>query len=182
MKIKERASKIKMILMDVDGTLTDGTLTVLPDGEELKSYYVRDGMGILMAHLMDLKTGIITGKKSKALEKRAIKLYINELHQGIFNKRQTLEEICRKHELDFQEIAYIGDDLGDLPVIKVVGLSAAVADAHPEIKKHSHMICALCGGKGAVREFIDIILESQGYTWDLIEEKFIALWTKKNTI
>jgi len=165
--------------MDVDGTLTDGTLTVLPDGEELKSYHVKDGMGILMAHLMGIKAGIITGKTSKALEKRAFRLYISELHQGVFNKTRALKEICNKHHLDFDEIAYIGDDLGDLPVIQAVGLSAAVSDAHPEVKKHSHITCSSSGGRGAVREFIEIILESQGYTWDIIEKKFLSLETKK---
>ncbi|MDH4218450.1 MAG: 3-deoxy-D-manno-octulosonate 8-phosphate phosphatase, partial [Candidatus Aminicenantes bacterium] len=94
---KDRARKIKWILMDVDGTLTDGTLLILPDGEELKSYNVRDGLGILLAHLAGIKTGIITGKISKSLEKRAEKLRIVELHQGILDKKTVLHEILDKN-------------------------------------------------------------------------------------
>lgn len=161
MKKKERARKVKMILMDVDGTLTDGTILVLPDGEELKSYNVKDGAGILLARLAGLKTGIITGKTSKSLEKRAEKLRILEVYQGVLDKKKVFEEILAKNKLNAEEVAYIGDDLGDLEVIKCAGLAAAVADAHPAIKKRSHFICTKPGGKGAVREFIEFILEAQ---------------------
>lgn len=161
MKKKERARKVKMILMDVDGTLTDGTILVLPDGEELKSYNVKDGAGILLARLAGLKMGIITGKTSKSLEKRAEKLKILEVHQGVLDKKRVFEEILAKNKLNAEEVAYIGDDLGDLEVIKSAGLAAAVADAHPAIKKRSHFICTRPGGKGAVREFIEFILEAQ---------------------
>lgn len=166
---KARAQKIKMIIMDVDGTLTDGTLLILPDGEELKTYHVRDGLGIILAHLAGLKTGIITGKISKPLTKRSEKLKIAEVHQGILDKNKILLEILEKHSLFLEEIAYIGDDLGDLSVIKKVGFAAAVADAHPEIKKYSHFICRNSGGKGAVREFIEFILQAQD-KWGTIEE------------
>lgn len=175
---KERAQKIRMILMDVDGTLTDGTLLVLPDGEELKAYHVKDGTGILMAHLAGLKTGIITGKSSKSLEKRAEKLRIFEVYQGILDKKQILNEILKKYSLSLDQVAYIGDDLGDLEVIKSVGLAGAVADAHPEVKKHSHFICSVSGGKGAVREFIEFILESQN-KWGIVEKKFNNLTSQK---
>jgi 3-deoxy-D-manno-octulosonate 8-phosphate phosphatase (KDO 8-P phosphatase) len=161
MRKKDRARLIKMIIMDVDGTLTDGTLLILPDGEELKSYNVRDGTGILLAHLAGLKTGIITGKTSKALEKRAERLKIIEVHQGILDKKRILTEILAKNNLKPSQIAYIGDDLGDLEVIKSVGLAGAVADAHPEVKKNSHFICKHPGGGGGVREFIEFILEAQ---------------------
>jgi len=167
---KTRALRIKMIIMDVDGTLTDGTLFVLPDGEEVKSYNVRDGLGILLAHLVGFKTAIITGKTSRALEKRAEKLRIDELHQGILDKKPVLDIILAKHGLAADEAAYIGDDLGDLAVIKSVGLAGAVADAHPEIKKYCHFISGQAGGRGAVREFIEFILGSQG-KWGEVEEK-----------
>jgi len=174
MDVTERAQKIKMIIMDVDGTLTDGTLMVLPDGEELKSYHVKDGTGILLAILVGLKTAIITGKISKSLEKRAEKLRITELYQGILDKKRVLLEILGKHNLKEDQVAYIGDDLGDLEVMKSVGLSGAVADAHPEIKKHSHFICTHPGGRGAVREFIECILEAQN-KWNLVSEKIKEL-------
>lgn len=168
MEPTKRAQKIKMILMDVDGTLTDGAILVLPDGKELKSYNVKDGMGILLARLAGLKTGIITGKTSKSLEKRAQLLKIVELYQGILDKKTILLEILQKHTLKLEEIAYIGDDLGDLEVIQSVGFAGAVADAHHEIKKHSHFICTNPGGKGAVREFIEFILEAQD-KWESIK-------------
>ncbi len=178
MNARDRARKIKMIIMDVDGTLTDGTILVLPDGEELKSYNVKDGAGILLAHLAGLKTGIITGKKSKSVEKRAEKLKILEVHQGIIHKKKTLSQILEKLKLKPEEIAYIGDDIGDLEVLKSVGLAGAVADAHPEIKKYSHFVCSQPGGRGAVREFIEFILEAQD-KWDDIEENFKTLTEQK---
>ena len=127
---QERAQNIRWILMDVDGTLTDGTLLVFPDGEELKTYNVRDGLGILLAHLAGLKTGIITGKTSRSLEIRSEKLKITEVHQGILDKKPVLDEILERNGVTAQQVAFIGDDLGDLEVIKTVGFSAAVADAH----------------------------------------------------
>lgn len=160
--------------MDVDGTLTDGKLTLLPDGEELKSYHVRDGLGILLARLAGLKTGIITGKTSKSLEIRAQKLKILELHQGILDKKSVFEEILDKYDLTPEEIAFIGDDLGDLEVLKRAGLSGAVADAHPFVKKFCHFISEYPGGGGAVREFIELILEAQG-KWTVIQEKVKSL-------
>jgi len=105
MKTKEKAKHIKMILMDVDGTMTDGSLYVLQNGEEIKSYHVRDGLGILLAGLAGFKTGIITGKSSKALELRAQKLRISELHQGVILKKQVFLEIKEKHKLKEEEIA-----------------------------------------------------------------------------
>ena len=155
--------------MDVDGTLTDGTLLLLPDGEEIKSYNVRDGMGLLMAHAVGFKTGIITGKTSKPLALRSAKLKISELYQGILDKKKIFFKILNKYSLQPEEIAFIGDDLGDLEVIKLAGFSGAVADAHPEILKHSHFICQKPGGKGAVREFIEYIFDSQD-KWQALEE------------
>ena len=177
MKEKERAHQIKMILMDVDGTLTDGTILVLPDGEELKSYNVRDGTGILLAHLAGLKTGIITGKTSKSLEIRAERLKIMDVYQGILDKKRTLFDILKKNNLQPEQIAYIGDDLGDLDVIKCVGFAGAVADAHPEIRKNSHFVCKNAGGAGAVREFIEFILEAQN-KWESIEAGYTDLINK----
>ncbi len=163
-----------MILMDVDGTLTDGKLFVFPDGEEVKSYHVRDGLGILLAHLAGLKTGIITGKTSRALEIRAQKLKILELHQGILDKMSVFEKILDKYALAPEEVAFIGDDLGDLEVLKKVGLAGAVADAHPYVKKYCHFTSDYPGGGGAVREFIELILEAQD-KWPVIQEKIQSL-------
>lgn len=176
---QQRAQSIKWILMDVDGTLTDGTIMVFPDGEELKTYNVRDGLGILLAHLAGLQTGIITGKTSKSLEIRSEKLRMTEIHQGILDKKPVLDDILERNGLTAEEVAYIGDDLGDLEVIQSVGFAAAVADAHDEIKKYSHFICQNPGGKGAVREFIEFILSTQK-KWETIQTNVKNLPPKKN--
>jgi len=175
---RERAARIRMILMDVDGTLTDGCLFVLPDGEEVKAYHVRDGMGVLLAQQAGIKTGIITGKTAKSVERRAEKLRIGEVHQGILDKKKILDEIAARHRLKLREIAYIGDDLGDLEVMKAVGLAGTVADAHPVIKENSHWVSRYGGGKGAVREFIEFILEAQG-KWASVEDKLKSLFDYK---
>lgn len=178
MRKKARAGRVKMILMDVDGTLTDGSLAVLPDGEEIKSYNVRDGMGVLLAQLAGLKVGIITGKISKGLEKRAERLRISELHQGIIDKMKVLSQILDKNQLKLEEVAYIGDDLGDLEVIQAVGFAAAVADAHPIIKKSAHYKCRKSGGQGAFREFIEYIIGAQK-KWDVITSGFKQIFDRK---
>lgn len=157
-----RARKVSLVLMDVDGTLTDGTIYVFPDGEEVKAYHVHDGLGIFLAHLAGLKTGIITGKTSRALEIRASRLSLQEFHQGIMDKKKVLLEIVRRNNLDLSEIAFVGDDLGDLEVMSMVGFPAAVADAHPAIRKVARFRCSRPGGRGAVREVIEFILKAQG--------------------
>ncbi len=167
-----------MVITDVDGTLTDGTLFVLPDGEEIKAYHVRDGLGVLLAQLAGIEVGIITGKISRGLEKRAERLKITEVYQGVIDKKKALDEIMRKKKLASDEIAYIGDDLGDLDVIRAVGLAAAVADAHPAVKEHSHYITRLNGGKGAFREFIEFILESQD-KWGVIQTRFKEIFDRR---
>jgi len=167
-----------MVLMDVDGTMTDGLLTVFPDGEEIKSYNVKDGLGILLAQLAGLKLGIITGKTSKGLEKRAERLKIAELHQGALNKKPVFDEILARHRLAPEDVAYIGDDLGDLEIMKAVGFAGAVRDAHPFIKKHAHYVCARNGGWGAVREFLEFIIAAQK-KWDIVRAEFKTILSRK---
>ncbi len=162
MTAEERARKIVLVLMDVDGTLTDGTLTVMPDGEELKTYHVRDGLGILLARMAGLDLGIISGKTSKGLEKRAERLRIIEAPPGGPGQAARPRGDPRAPGLAAEAVAYIGDDIGDLEVMKTVGLAAAVADAHPEVKEHCQYICRTPGGRGAVREFLEFILKAQG--------------------
>ncbi|MGB9893850.1 MAG: KdsC family phosphatase [Candidatus Saccharicenans sp.] len=166
----ELAKKVVMILMDVDGTLTDGTIYLMPDGQEIKGYHVHDGLGIFLARLAGLKIGLITGKISAALEKRSQRLGVDELHQGVLDKKKVLLEIAERHYLDLSQIAYIGDDLGDLEIMEAVGLPAAVADAHPAVKKVARYVCRKRGGRGAVREFIEFILKAQG-KWDRLQQQ-----------
>lgn len=164
-----RAAAVELVLMDVDGTLTDGTIWVLQDGKEVKGYSVRDGLGVFLGRMAGLRFGIITGKRSRALEKRAEKLGIDEVHQGVLDKA-ALASILERHGLAAAEAAYIGDDLGDLAVMERVGLAAAVADAHPEVKARAHYVCGLPGGRGAVREFIEFILKAKG-KWDEVKTR-----------
>jgi 3-deoxy-D-manno-octulosonate 8-phosphate phosphatase (KDO 8-P phosphatase) len=178
MRVVNRARKIRMVITDVDGTLTDGTLLVLPDGEEVKAYHVRDGMGVLLAQLAEIEVGIITGKISRGLERRAERLKIKELHQGIIDKKKVLDEIMQRKKLSPDEIAYIGDDLGDLDVLRTVGLAAAVADAHPVVKEHCHYITRLGGGQGAFRELIEFILGAQN-KWGVIRTRFKEIFDRR---
>lgn len=162
MTARDRARRIEFLLMDVDGTLTDGTVTILPDGEEVRAFHVRDGLGILLAQTAGLRTGIITGKSSKCVERRAERLRMAEVCQGAVDKKAALEGIRERSGVPLARMAFIGDDLGDLAVLRSVGLAGAVGDAHPEIKKHCHYVCRAAGGRGAVREFIEFILKAQG--------------------
>ncbi len=159
---KELAKKIKLIIMDVDGTLSDGRFFVLPDGKVIKSFDVKDGAGIIFLGLAGIKTAIITGKSSEVVRNRAAELQIDDYYEGISNKSIPFFELLEKYDLKKDEVAYIGDDIGDAEVMGMVGFSAAVGDAHPLIKRISHYIAKRYGGRGAVREVIDFILDVQG--------------------
>lgn len=177
MGARSRARRIRLILTDVDGTLTDGTLAVQPDGEEIKSYHVKDGLGVLLGQIVGLEQGIITGKRSRGLEKRAERLKITELHQGAIDKIPVFEEILSRRGLRPEEVAYIGDDLGDLEVLRRVGLAGAVADAHPAVRKAAHYVCAARGGRGAYREFVEFIITAQG-KWEQVTAGFKTIFDR----
>lgn len=175
---RKRARRIRMILADVDGTLTDGSLTPYPDGEEIKSFNTKDGLGVLIAQLAGLKIGFITGKTSKAVESRAARLQIDELRQGAIDKMPAFREIQAGHGLRPEEIAYIGDDLNDLEVLEASGFSAAPADAVRLVRKRVHYVCRRRGGDGAFREVVDYILEAQK-KWDLVQGRFSDIFNRK---
>lgn len=173
---KELAKKVKLIIMDVDGTLSDGRFFVLPDGQSIKSFDVKDGTGIVFAGLADLKTAVITGKSSDAVRKRVEELNVDDYYEGILNKTVPFEELLEKYDLAKEEVCYIGDDINDAEVMGMVGFAAAVGDAHPLIKRISHYIAKRYGGRGAVREVIDFILDVQE-KWP---EIFIRLKSEDN--
>ncbi len=162
--------KIKMILMDVDGVLTDGKIIFTSDGTELKEFNIQDGMGITLARMAGLKTGIITGRESIMVQRRAEELKYDIISQGSFKKFARYEEIKKQFGLSDDEVCYIGDDLPDIPILKKVGFSVAVANARDELKKIAHYTTTLSGGEGAVREVIDLILKGQDKFNELIEE------------
>ena len=175
MKTKNAASniakKVKMIIFDVDGTLTNGRIFMGPEGEAMKAFSARDGMGIALAHKAGLKTAVITGRSSRILTKRANELKFTAVYQGCVDKRGAYEELKLKFSLKDDEIAYIGDDINDIPLIMQAGLGCAVGDAVPEVMELAQVVADAQGGNGAVREVIEFILKEQG-KWSALVETF----------
>src|ERR1700704_6075989 len=161
-EVERRARRIKLLLMDCDGVLTDGRLELLEHGDEQKTFHARDGQGISLFHRAGLKTGIISGRTSSAVERRAQDLKMTYVRQYAKDKIAALEEILAAAKVTPEECAYIGDDVGDIPVMLRVGFAVAVADAVEETKRAAHYVTELKGGRGAVREVIDLILKAQG--------------------
>jgi len=167
----ERARKTRLLMMDVDGVLTDGRIIQDGHGHELKVFDVKDGHGIVMAHRAKLRTALISGRESETITRRAEELGIELVFQKIWNKLEVYEKILVDTELTHDEVAYIGDDLIDIPLLRRVGLAVAVADAVDEVKAAAHLITQRPGGQGAVREVIDLILRAQGH-WDSLLERY----------
>jgi 3-deoxy-D-manno-octulosonate 8-phosphate phosphatase (KDO 8-P phosphatase) len=158
-KLTEKAAKIKLLLTDCDGVLTDGGVYYGKNGEVLKKFNIRDGMGVeRLLKLANVETGIITGELSPSVKKRAEKLKITELHLGIKDKPAVLNEILNRKNLQADEIAYIGDDVNDLEIMALVGLSACPNDAMSFNKNIAHYICENKGGNGAFRELAELII------------------------
>jgi 3-deoxy-D-manno-octulosonate 8-phosphate phosphatase (KDO 8-P phosphatase) len=171
--IEKRAANIKLLLMDCDGVLTDGSILLLPEGDDQKFFNVRDGLGLELLHRAGIKSGIISGRKSNALTQRARGLGVTYIRQGCKDKTVALREIIADARVTPAEIAYIGDDLVDIPLLAHAGLSIAVADAVAEVKARAHHITSAVGGRGAVREVIELILKAQG-RWDDLVKPYLA--------
>ena len=169
--MQERLKKIKMLLLDVDGILTDGRITYSSDGTETKSFDVKDGQGLKMIQRAGIEVGIITGRQSTIVEHRAEELGIKILYQGVKDKLVPFREILEKYRLNEEEIAYVGDDIVDLPILLKVGFSATVADALLDVKNNVHYVATLAGGRAAVREICDLILQESG-RWDGVAAKY----------
>jgi 3-deoxy-D-manno-octulosonate 8-phosphate phosphatase (KDO 8-P phosphatase) len=160
-KLNEKANKIKLLLTDCDGVLTDGGVYYGENGEAFKKFNIRDGMGVeRLRTLVNVETGIITGEVSPSVKTRAEKLKITELHLGIKDKTAVLTEILNRKNLQADEVAYIGDDTNDLEIMKLVGLSACPADAMNFNIKIAHYVCENKGGEGAFREFAEFIIKA----------------------
>lgn len=160
---------IKLIILDVDGTLTDGKITIGSDGSEYKSYNVKDGIAIAQALKCKIGIAILTGRTSKIVEIRAKELGIKDIFQGLRTKRDKVEELAKSNGLNLEEVAYIGDDINDLEAMQVVGFKGCPSDASSEIKEISDFVSTQKGGEGAVREIIELILEQQGLWKKLIK-------------
>jgi 3-deoxy-D-manno-octulosonate 8-phosphate phosphatase (KDO 8-P phosphatase) len=156
-----KLKKIKAIFLDVDGVLTDGTIIYGSDGVEMKIFDIKDGFGITNAINNGIRVGIITGRKSDLVKRRAAELGIVDLYQGSIDKVTPFEEIKKIYSLEASEIAYVGDDILDLPLLRKVGFSAAPSNAVREVRTKVDYVSKALGGQGAVREIIDLILKAQ---------------------
>jgi 3-deoxy-D-manno-octulosonate 8-phosphate phosphatase, YrbI family len=172
--LKKRAAKIKVVLMDVDGTITDGSVSLLsqPDGSalEIKTFDAHDGQGISLARTAGLRMGVITGRESAALRRRMQELSVEFVYEKQPHKIAAYEEVLKKAGVGEDEVAFLGDDLPDLTVMRRVGLAVAVGNAALEVKDAAHYTTIRNGGKGAARELIELILKSKG-TWDEMIDK-----------
>jgi len=165
--LAERCRALRLILSDVDGVMTDGTLLLLPDGREAKAFHVRDGLAIVLAHRAGLRTGLLSGRASDMVAQRAAELGMAVIHQGARDKGAAFSRILADQKLEPREVAFIGDDVNDLPVMQAVGLSAAPADAPLEVRAQAFMVMDAPGGRGCLREFIEAILRARG-DWDRV--------------
>jgi 3-deoxy-D-manno-octulosonate 8-phosphate phosphatase (KDO 8-P phosphatase) len=170
----ERIKPVLLLILDVDGVMTDGRIIVDDTGREMKNFNVKDGHGIKMLMKYGIDVAIITGRKSDVVEHRARDLGITEVHQRIFNKLEVFNDILQNRELKSEQVAFIGDDIVDIPVLRRVGFSAAVADATDEVKTVVHYITKKTGGNGAVREICDLILKAQG-KWGDVAQRYDIL-------
>ena len=171
--LEDKLRKIRLLVLDVDGVLTDGSLIYGPQGEELKTFHVHDGLGINLARQSGLRTAIITGRDSEIVAQRARDLRIEPVLQGVRNKAAALRDLAERLQLDLAEICYVADDLNDLPAVRLAGAVVAVADAAAEVKAAADYVTTRPGGRGAVRETVEVILKAQG-RWEQAVAGFVA--------
>jgi 3-deoxy-D-manno-octulosonate 8-phosphate phosphatase (KDO 8-P phosphatase) len=167
--LREKINKVKLLVLDVDGVLTDGQIVYDSDGRESRSFDAQDGIGILLLRAAGIKTVMITIKPCKAVEYRARDLKVEEVYQGIKPKTGALGQILERHKLNRDEICYVGDDLVDIGVMRAVGFPVAVENATREVKQAASYVTERSGGRGAVREIAELILMTQG-TWHKVLE------------
>ena len=167
MSLNAKVSSVRLLLLDVDGVLTDGQVLLHADGSESKQFHVRDGTGIVWAQRAGLMVGLLSARSSPATSQRATQLAISIVVQGTLNKLSAYEEILQEHGLADTEVAFMGDDLLDLPVLTRVGLSAAPADAVPEVRARVDWVSQAPAGRGAVRELVEMVLRAQG-KWESV--------------
>lgn len=172
LSVQARARNIKLLLMDCDGVLTDGRIWILENGQDQKAFHTQDGLGLELLHRAGLHSGIISGRESDAVARRAEGLGIKYVYLGRKNKTVAFEEILSQAALTTEEVAFIGDDLNDLPLLIRSGLAIAVADANAEVIKRVQYVTTAKGGRGAVREVVELILKAQNL-WSAAVEKYL---------
>lgn len=168
--MKPNLNEIKIIILDVDGTMTDGKITYDNNGTETKSFNVKDGMAIAQAIKYGVKVAIITGRTSKIVEQRAIELGILDIYQGVGNKIATLDKLLKKYDYKYSNVAYMGDDINDIPAMMRANYVGITADAVSDIDEFANFKSKYNGGYGAVREFVETILKANGIWRKIIQE------------
>jgi 3-deoxy-D-manno-octulosonate 8-phosphate phosphatase (KDO 8-P phosphatase) len=178
-QLAERANRVRLVCLDVDGVLTDGGLHYGAEGELFKSYHVRDGLGIRLLQYHGIGVAVISARPSELVRRRMADLRIEHWFVGREDKSRALDEILVQLSLSAEQVAYMGDDLLDLPVLRRVGLAAAVRDAHPCVREVAHLRTVARGGRGAVRELADLVLDAQLGLKDAYEQFLTAGTTGK---
>lgn len=168
-ELNQRASRIRLLCLDVDGTLTDGRLVYDGEGRETKAFHVLDGLGMQLLEEHGVTVALVTARRSAAVQARARDLGLQHVHTGVKDKAATVRMLCASLGLAANEVAHMGDDLPDLPALGLAGLAAAPANAHPWVAERVHFVTALRGGQGAVRELCDLILAAQGHRAAVLE-------------
>ena len=169
MKVETRAERIELILSDIDGVLIDGGVVFDNQGIETKIFHIRDGLGIKLWNKTGFRFGMITGRSSHIVRMRAAELGVELVRQGVEDKLAVTEQIIAELRLEPQQVCYIGDDLPDLPAMRIVGFAVAVADGSDDVRRAAHYVTKAPGGRGAVRETVELILKAQGRWDDLIQ-------------
>lgn len=172
-EVESRAARVRLLLLDCDGVLTDGRITPVEGREELKSFHTRDGHGLVMLHRAGLRSGIISGRRSRLVELRAADLGISFVRQGALNKVEVFESLLSEAGVEPSQAAYVGDDVVDIPLMRRCALAVAVADATEDTRAAAHYVTRLPGGFGAVREVCELILKAQG-RWDELMKRYLA--------
>ncbi|HEX6853514.1 MAG TPA: HAD hydrolase family protein [Candidatus Polarisedimenticolaceae bacterium] len=166
-EVDGRARRVRLVVLDADGVMTDGRITVFADGNESRNFFSRDGLAVKIGQRAGLRFAVISGRTSKVVDARARELGFVECLQGIHDKGATLRELAARQNVALDEVAFVGDDLVDLPAMRLSGFAAAPADADAEARAAAHWVTPSPGGRGAVRDFVELVLRAQG-TWERI--------------
>ncbi len=172
-EVERRAARVKLLLLDCDGVLTDGRITLVGEADEQKSFHTRDGHGLVLLHRAGLRSGIISGRTSSAVVRRARDLGIAYVRQGALDKIEVFDELLAAEGFNAGEVAFVGDDVTDIPLMRRSGLAVAVADATPDTLAAAHYVTTLKGGSGAVREVCELILKAQGL-WAGLMKRYLG--------
>ena len=171
MKLEQRCREIRILLCDVDGVLTDGSVNIDNQGIETKTFNIRDGLGVRLWQKAGFSFGLITGRSSHVVQVRAAELDIHLVRQGVSDKLPVAQQIAEAEGLSLENVCYVGDDLPDLPVIRAAGLGVSVADAAEEVRREADYVTTLPGGRGAIRETVETILKNQK-SWETLIQKY----------